>query len=172
MLHQLVRLFRPDEETHHAYSLYAHINECARGEHFFTQWHVPDTLDGRFELIVLHMFLYLHSMKQKPEDTMRLQRRVIEAFFEDMDRSLREFGVGDTGVGRRIKAMANAFYGRIHAYEQALGDDEALAQALRTNLYGTTTPPETVEPVVHYVHTQIAALANQPIHTVEFLDHA
>lgn len=172
MLHQLVRLFRPDAETHHAYSLYALINEQSRQEQFFTQWEVPDSIDGRFELIVLHMFIYLYALKKRSEDTMRLQRRVIEAFFEDMDRSLREIGVSDTGVSRRMKAMANAFYGRLHAYEQAIHDDDALMGALRTNLYGTTHAPEHLECVVAYIREQIAVLANQPIHLVEFLEHA
>ncbi len=159
MLHQLARFFRPSVETQHAYQLYACINEEARQARFFIDWQVPDTLDGRFELILLHMFLYLERLKEMEEDTTGFQQQLIEAFFEDMDRSIREMGVGDTGVGKRVKAMANAFYGRMHAYSQALNHDEALEYALATNLYGTVdTPPDTLAMVVSYIHARLEAL--------------
>jgi cytochrome b pre-mRNA-processing protein 3 len=138
MLRHLTRLFVPSTEIQEAYTLYALINEEARQPQFFEKLGVPDTLDGRFEMILLHMFVQLHKMKQAGEQTTEAQRLLIEAFFEDMDRSVRELGVGDTGVSRRVKAMANAFYGRIHAYETGAAEgDAALERALRVNVYGT-----------------------------------
>lgn len=165
MLHQLIRLFRPDPLQHQAYALYARITEEARQPDLYEAWDVPDTLDGRFEMILLHLFLYLHRLKQETgTDTMPLQRAVLEAFFEDMDRSVREMGVGDTGVGKRVKAMANACYGRLHAYEQAFANDEALEFALRTNLYGTVgEPPEDVSAIVTYMHWRAEGLADLPL---------
>jgi cytochrome b pre-mRNA-processing protein 3 len=171
MLHHLIRFFRPSDATHHAYTLYAHINEESRKPYFFTNWGMPDSLDGRFELILLHMFLYLHSLKQKPQDTEGLQRRLIEAFFEDMDRSIREIGVTDTGVGKRIKRMANAFYGRIHAYEKGLEDDAKLADAIRKNMFGTVKqPPEDVSSIVEYIRRRLEELHRQDIELPEFVN--
>ncbi len=160
MLHHLTRLFTPSADIHHAYTLYARINEHSRQARFFTEWGIPDTLDGRFEMILLHMFLYLHTLKQHPQDTTALQRLLIESFFQDMDRSVREIGVSDTGVGKRMKAMANAFYGRIHAFETGLSDDALLDNAIRTNCYGTVdNPPEDVSMVRHYIRDELQTLS-------------
>jgi cytochrome b pre-mRNA-processing protein 3 len=175
MLNQLVRFFRPNPLIQQGYGLYAIINEEARAEYFFTNWGAPDTMDGRFELILLHMFIYLHSMKQRMKehggDTTELQRKIIEAFFDDMDRSFREFGVGDTGVGKRIKKMANAFYGRINAFEKSLHDDTQLTQALLKNSFATCeTPPVNIQEWVGYVRARIATLTTQPIENIAFLE--
>ena len=172
MLHQLIRFFKPSSELQYAYALYAKINEQARREDFFAKYGAPDTLDGRFEMILLQMFMYLHAMKIREQDSTELQRLTIEAFFEDMDRSIREFGVGDTGVGKRIKNMANAFYGRINAFEQALGDGEKLKDALLRNTFATceTKPNDAMlDWWVSYINARIAELKMQEIEKVEYL---
>ncbi len=171
MLHYLTRYFRPSPETHHAYTLYAAINAEARQERFFTEWGVPDTLDGRFEMILLHMFLYLHTMKQMGEGTTTLQRKLIEAFFEDMDRSVRELGVGDTGVSRRIKKMANAFYGRINAFETALGDDALLAESLRKNTFATAEHiPDDLRFACEYMREKLDTLQEVDVTSLAYLE--
>jgi cytochrome b pre-mRNA-processing protein 3 len=171
MLHQLVRFFRPAPEVEHAYALYAHINEESRQPHFFAEWGAPDTLDGRFEMILLHMFMYLNALKARTGENTELQRRLIEAFFEDMDRSMREMGIGDTGVGRRVKAMANAFYGRIHAYTLALPDVDALRAALLKNTFATLPEaPETLNQWIAYVQKRAEELLTQPIETLAYLE--
>ena len=114
------------------------VVEQARRPEFFTRFGVPDTLDGRFELICLHAFLYLHRLKSEPCRARRVAQRFFDTMFADFDRSLRELGTGDLSVGRQVKRMAEAFYGRIRAYEQGLdGDEDAVAAALDRNLYGT-----------------------------------
>ncbi len=175
MLHQLIRFFRPKPILQHGYELYAKINEESRAEYFFANWGAPDTMDGRFELILLHMFIYLHALKMRTksgdcDDTTELQRYAIEAFFDDMDRSFREFGVGDTGVGKRIKKMANAFYGRINAFEKSLDNAAELEQALLKNTFATLkVPPLDIRKWVEYVQNRITQLSAQPIETIEFL---
>lgn len=164
MFQYLTKFILPSRVTKQAYALYARVNDESRNSMFFSEWGVPDTLDGRFEMILLHMFLYLHSMKQMGEGTDTLQRKLIEAFFEDMDRSLREFGVGDTGVSKRVKNMANAFYGRINAFEQGIKDDMLLDEAIRTNIFGTVEEaPTDVSAIRLYMHQQLESLAKQPI---------
>ncbi len=139
-----------------AYGIYAQLVEQAREPHFYTDCGVPDTLDGRFEMILLHMFLYQRSPVQDKTEA-QLRRMVAEAFFEDMDRSLREIGISDTGVGKRIKAMARAYFGRLKVYEEALADDALLAQALLRNVYATVgeVPLDTVNRLVAYVRRRL-----------------
>src|SRR5439155_3112539 len=117
---------------------YGRIVEHARQPGFFIEGGVPDTVDGRFELICLHAFLYLHRLKREQPHAAPLGQRLFDTMFADFDRSLREMGTGDLSVGREIKRMAEAFYGRVAAYESGLaGDDSVLKPALARNLFGT-----------------------------------
>lgn len=145
--------------------LYVAAVEQARRPEFYRRCSVPDTLDGRFELIALHTFLALHRLAAESDQASRdIAQALFDRLFADMDRSLREMGVGDMGIGRRIQQMAQGFYGRMAAYRQALGDgDEALEGALRRNLYGTVeVAPATAAVMVAYVRRAVAELADQP----------
>jgi cytochrome b pre-mRNA-processing protein 3 len=167
-------------EARAATALYASILDRAREPHFFASLGVPDTVDGRFETLALHAFLVLLRLKSEPSEAATgLSRALLEAFFADMDRSLREMGAADLGVGRRVKAMAQALFGRIGAYEKALAEagDAALEAALRRNLYGTIDMPRFADlaTLARYVRRQHAALAAQPFSElragrVEFMD--
>src|SRR5579883_35550 len=159
---EILRL-RPTGESRAASALYAAIVQQARDPAFFTSLGVPDSVDGRFETLGLHAFLVLHRFKVERSDAAaRMSRTLLEIFVADMDRSLREMGAADLGVGRRVKAMAQALYGRIKAYEDGLG--ERREAALRRNLYGTLREvrPADLAAVAAYVRRQHAALAAQP----------
>src|ERR1700694_4931843 len=103
---------------------YGRIVEHARAPGFFVDVGVPDTVDGRFELICLHAFLYLHRLKREQKRAAPLGQCLFDTMFADFDRSLREMGTGDLSVGREIKRMAQAFYGRVAAYESGLAGDD------------------------------------------------
>lgn len=123
-------------------SLYAAIVTQARRPEFYASLGVPDTVDGRFDMIALHMFLVLHRLRQAGPAAAAASQALFDTMFADMDHNLREMGAGDLGVGRRVRAMAEGFYGRIGAYERGLAaDDSALAAALRRNLFGTLPDP-------------------------------
>ena len=143
---------------------YRLVVEQARRPEFFAVLGVPDTLDGRFELICLHAFLYLHRLKREAGPATALSQRFFDTMFADFDRSLREIGTGDLSVGRQVKRMAEAFYGRIRAYEDGLaGDDAQLHAALSRNLYGTAAAtPEPLARVAAYLRREAASLAGQP----------
>jgi len=128
-----------------ATELYAAIVAQARNEAFFLDCEVPDTVDGRFDLVLLHAFLLFHRMKSDHEATKDLGQEVFDLMFENLDQNLREMGVGDMGIGRRIKGMAQAFYGRVQSYEDALDarDRQRLDEALRRNLFRKCEPAET-----------------------------
>jgi cytochrome b pre-mRNA-processing protein 3 len=145
----------------HAYGL---IVEQSRRLEFYRVLGVPDTLDGRFEVICLHAFLYLHRLKVEGAAAAALGQGFFDLMFADFDRSLREIGTGDLSVGRQVKRMAEAFYGRIRAYEDGLAsDDAALGAALARNLYGTATASdEQLARVVAYLRREVVNLTAQP----------
>jgi cytochrome b pre-mRNA-processing protein 3 len=142
---------------------YTLVVEQARRPEFFTTLGVPDTLDGRFELICLHAFLYLHRLKAEGAPAAALGQLFFDRMFADFDRSLREIGTGDLSVGRQVKRMVEAFYGRIRAYEDGLvGGDQELCAALARNLYGTSSAaPEQLERVAAYLRREARYLAEQ-----------
>jgi cytochrome b pre-mRNA-processing protein 3 len=152
----------------HAAALYRTIVEQARQPIFYTAYGVPDTLDGRFEVIALHMFLVLHRLKTDDPAARELSQVLFDTMFGDMDRSLREMGVTDLGVGRRVRAMAEGLYGRMAAYEAGLAaEDSVMAPALRRNLYGTLGDAEptaaALSAACRYVRTAARELAVLPL---------
>jgi cytochrome b pre-mRNA-processing protein 3 len=160
----LASIFRRHSYRHQAYAAYASIVEQARAPDFFVRLDVPDTLDGRYEMIALHMFLVLNRLKAEHEATAEFSQALFDAMFADLDRGLREMGATDMGVGKRVKEMAKGFYGRIAAYEKGLeGDDQVLSEALKRNLYGTVQPREdAVAALARYMRMEAQALARQP----------
>jgi cytochrome b pre-mRNA-processing protein 3 len=102
----------------------------ARTPAFFTRFGVPDTIDGRFDLVALHAWLMLEPLGRDPA----LAQALVNEIFAQFDEALRDLGTGDIGMNRRLKTMASAFYGRLQAYRNA-STREDLAQALGRNLY-------------------------------------
>src|SRR5947209_14233250 len=155
--------FRSDPVGRAAELAYGRVVEQARQPAFFAEYGVPDTLDGRFEMICLHAFLYLHRLKTEGARGSPLGQRFFDTMFADFDRSLREMGTGDLSVGREVRRMAEAFYGRIEAYERGLAEgDAALEAALARNLFGTASaPPDCLEAIAAYLRREAAHLDAQ-----------
>jgi len=146
---------------------YGAIVDRARHPAFFLDGGVPDTLDGRFELLALHAFLVLNRLKRDGAANADFAQALFDTMFGDLDQSLREMGAGDLGVGRRVKVMARGFYGRLAAYERGLGEPATLADALRRNLYGTVQPSDAqLDAAAAYLRAQAAALAVVPSETL------
>jgi cytochrome b pre-mRNA-processing protein 3 len=141
----MISRFRHSHRRQHASEAYRRIVAQARRPEFFKLCAVPDTIDGRFELICLHAFLYLRRIKDEPPPAGALGQYFFDEMFADFDRSLREMGTGDLSVGRHVKRMAQSFYGRIQAYESGLAKgDSVLHAALQRNLFGTASATEPV----------------------------
>jgi cytochrome b pre-mRNA-processing protein 3 len=138
----LLSLFRrPDPLADAAEALYGAIVAQARSAPFFADLGVPDSVDGRFDMIVLHTMLVMRRLRTEPAGRGDLAQALFDHLFRDMDRSLREIGIGDMSVGKHIKKMAKAFYGRAADYETGLDTGPtALADALARNLYRNTAP--------------------------------
>jgi cytochrome b pre-mRNA-processing protein 3 len=159
------KLFRRDRIDVPAQALYAAIVQQARMPAFYQEAEVPDTVDGRFEMISLHAFLVMRHLKGAGTEAQKLSQAVFDFMFADMDQSLREIGVGDLSVGKRVKEMAKVFYGRVVAYEAALNKngEETLEAALRRDHYGTAenVSEAAVSLLADYVRRADAGLTEQ-----------
>jgi cytochrome b pre-mRNA-processing protein 3 len=160
IMQSLAKLFaRPDKNP----AVTALYNVCvaqARAPEFYRILSVPDTVDGRFDLLLLHMALIMRRLNGEAE----IKQQLFDLMFADMDQSLREMGVGDMSIGKRIRPMIGAFYGRSRAYEQALsGSDEVLGEAVARNVYGKAEAPSGVsQKMADYVRRAVVKLDQQP----------
>jgi cytochrome b pre-mRNA-processing protein 3 len=115
-------------------TIYGMIVTQAREPLFYQDLGVPDTVNGRFDLLVLHLWMVLRRFKPV-EGAPGLSQALFDRFCNDMDANLREMGVGDLIVPKRMQAFGEAFYGRVAAYDLALSQgEEPLAQALCKNI--------------------------------------
>ena len=128
---------------------------------------MPDSLDGRFDLVGLHVALLIRRLRRDPDPRGAvLAQAVFDAMFADMDINLREMGVSDLAVGRRVRAMWEAFHGRAQAYEAAVeaGDAAALAAALQRNVWRAEGEASAAAGLLAAQALRVAAaLAEQPI---------
>ena len=119
-------------------AIYGMIVTQAREPIFYRDLGVPDTVNGRFDLLLLHLWLLLRRLRVA-QDGAELSQALFDRFCEDMDDNLREMGVGDQTVPKRMRAFGEAFYGRVQAYDQAIETgSEVLAQAICKNILNGT----------------------------------
>lgn len=146
--------------------LYGGIVARARQPRFYASWGVPDTNDGRLEMIGLHAALVARRLGREGDPGRRLGRELLELMVSDIDRTLRELGVGDLSVGKKVKGIAGSLMGRAAALEAALdaGDRAAITRLLERNVYltGTAPSPERVDALAGYLVALDAALAAFP----------
>jgi len=118
-------------------AVYNAIVAQSRHPLFYAEWGVPDTVTGRFDIISLHLGLVLRRLRGQGKRTDKFAQDLFDLFFLDMDRSLREMGVGDTTVPKRIEKMGSLFYGMLGKLTEALdaGDSKALHEAIARNIY-------------------------------------
>jgi len=156
---------RPHERARSAAEHYAALVAQARRLEFYQLLGVPDTLDGRFDLIVLHASMYLKRLRAAGPNGRALAQAVFDQMFFNLDQSLRELGVGDISLPKKVRKMVSAFYGRAAAYDKALEatDDDALAEALARNIFAGAPPTEsTVASFCAYLREAVTALAAAP----------
>lgn len=132
----IARLFGRRDET--ALPLYTAIVAQARAPHWYEAGTVPDTVDGRFDMVATILAFVLLRLEVDP-DTAEPSARLTERFVDDMDGQLREIGIGDIVVGKHIGNMMGMLGGRLGAYRTALGDG-TLGAALVRNLWRGATP--------------------------------
>lgn len=134
----------------------------ARAPVFHTHFAVPDTIDGRFDLLTLHAFLVLEALGSAHPAGKKRGAELVDLLFGGFEEAVRELGVSDFGIARRMKAMAGAFYGRLEAYRRA-STAEALATALVRNVYRGTPPPGSeAATLAHYMFVAKQHLCASP----------
>jgi cytochrome b pre-mRNA-processing protein 3 len=149
-----------------AAQLYGGVVAAARAPYFYQHLAVPDTIEGRYEMIVLHLILALRRLREPPSRQRRLAQALMDYMAADLDRSIRELGVGDLGVARFMKRLGEGVYGRAAAYDSALdqNDTAALTKALLRNLYAGVEPEGRILAMIaDYVENQWEYLRAQPI---------
>jgi cytochrome b pre-mRNA-processing protein 3 len=152
-----------------AAELYGAVVAQARAVPFYAEMGVPDTPVGRYEMIVVHLFLVLERLRLAGDPAQELSRLLIETFVTDVDDQLREMGVGDLSVPKKVKRAAAVLYARTAVYRAALASEErdALARALRAALAEAGAREVAAERLARYVRTAAEALAAQPASAIE-----
>ena len=166
---KLFAAFRRHDEKAKADTLYRLIVAQSRLPIFYEELGVPDTPDGRYDVLMAHVVLVLRRLNRGRSRTRELAQALFDLMFADMDQNLREMGVGDLAVGKRVKGMAKAFYGRLAAYDAALGrgDAAALKSALIRNLFRKTMPTDAqVAAVAAYLQREAARLDLEPLQSL------
>ncbi len=173
----ILSAFRRGHHNRNIHGLYGAIVAQARLTTFYTRYGVSDSVDGRFELIVLHLVLVLRwlggeqtaaprqgSPKQgSPRAAARIGQQLFDVFCHDLDDNLREMGVGDLAVPRKMRKFGEAFYGRQAAYGAALGaaDDRELEKALARNIFGLLETDENAARLARYARAAVERLSGE-----------
>jgi cytochrome b pre-mRNA-processing protein 3 len=157
-------LRKHDKFERAAFQLYGAAVAAARDPYLYATLGVPDTLDGRFDAIGVYVYLTIRRLTAAPEPGPTLAQAVFDAMFLDMDINLREMGVGDMSVGKRNRAMWEAFHGRSAAYAAAWDDPAALEASLARNLWRQADAPVgAASALARLARAQAGCLAEQGI---------
>lgn len=143
-----------------AREVYTSIVQAIREPVFYSEYSVPDTLDGRFDLMLLHIFMVVQQiLSVDNKDAEEFNQALFDITFADMDQSFREMGIGDMGIPKHMRRMMKAFNGRMHAYQAAL-ENNTLQDSLRNNLYGTVedVAADTLKNMESYIQREIKRL--------------
>ncbi len=141
---------------------YALLTQAARQPAFYTNFNVPDTVMGRFEMLSVMLILYFRRTAQEnaSRSCQEIAQEIVDAFFEDLDHSIRELGIGDPSVPKRMKKLAGMFYGRLESYAKALDEKDAqsLGAALKRNFHPGEAAGLSMDRLADYMLAQEAAL--------------
>jgi cytochrome b pre-mRNA-processing protein 3 len=127
-----------------AHDLYMALVEQARRPVFYAEWGVPDSRDGRLEMVTLHAMLVMRRLRDEGTAGAALSQVLFDVIFADLDRHLREWGVGDLSVGKEVKKLAQSFLGRLTALDPLLssGNLDAMDKVLGRNVFTEVAMPE------------------------------
>lgn len=169
----MFNIFRKQDKSYQAqaFELYARSMTVARNPAFFEDYEVPDSLQGRFEVLSLYIsMLMLRLSQEDSEDATQLSQALFDAMFADMDQSLRQIGIGDMTIPKRMKHLMKSLNGRLHKYREGLEKIEEdggaeLKNALRRNLYGTQegVSDQSLQIMAHYLSDLKAGLDAQAL---------
>lgn len=159
----ILPLFRLRKRSATISRLYGTIVAQSRMPSFYRDYAVPDTVNSRFDMIVLHLSLLIDRLATEPEPVRGIGQAVFDRFCQDMDENLREMGVGDLSVPKEMQQLGAAFYGRLQAYRSALASNETpgLADALARNVYGAAARSDGAGRLANYMRGAVRELVGQ-----------
>jgi len=149
---------------------YDNIVNLARNPDLYKNGGIPDTIDGRYELIVLHIHFFIKKLLKGDQKEKIFAQNLIDFMIKDFDLSLREIGVGDLSVGKKVKHMVSSYYGRVKVYDESISDfNGKFIIALKNNLYGTTDPNDSnLNFILKYIESLLKLL--NKIDDLNFID--
>jgi cytochrome b pre-mRNA-processing protein 3 len=159
----IFRWFAPTSREASIASLYGAIVAQARRPAFYQAYCVPDTVTGRLEMIILHAVLVLRRLQEDSAAARELGQALFDRFCQDMDDSMREMGVGDLAVPRKMRRIGEVFYGRQSAYGAALtaAQNGDLAAVLARNVFADSPNADGPARLAAYSRATLAGLAAQ-----------
>ena len=161
----LKSLFKPRPAQAAGRALFSAAVAQARTPALYTEMRVPDTHEGRFEIYSLHVYLVLARLKDQGEQASETAQACFDAYIQSLDDALRDIGVGDLSVGKKMRKLGEAFYGRIRSCEAALTalpDRGPLEAMLARTVYAGQLASEPQQ-LADYLLAQRAALETQPL---------
>lgn len=153
-------------EKARADALYDLVVKASRNPRLYGSSGAPDTANGRFELIILHIFMLFRRMQEDTAEVKSLKQKTFDCFLENMDVNLREIGVGPDGVPKRIQKMLENFYGRAAAYQLAIDDQDRakMAEVIARNFYADGKDNDQgAQNLAKYVFESVVILDQTPI---------
>jgi cytochrome b pre-mRNA-processing protein 3 len=161
----LDRLFRPRPSEAMGRALYAKVVEQSREPALYEALGAPDTVEGRFEIYSLHVVLLLDRLRRQGAQATEISQALFDTYVKSLDHALRELGVGDLSVGKKMRRLGEAFYGRARSYEAAFADLPATREleALLSRTVYADAEVDRAKPLAAYVTAQREALAEQPL---------
>jgi cytochrome b pre-mRNA-processing protein 3 len=159
----LQKLFRPRAARATGAALYEAVTRQARQPLFYADFGAPDTLEGRFELYTLHVILLVCRLKGEGPQANEVSQALFDAYLRALDDTLREMGVGDLSVGKKMRKLGEAFYGRAKAYDAALASESPELEALIGRTLFADAPTGAADAMTGYVRRAFAGLASQPL---------
>ncbi len=159
----LNKIFRSRPDRDAGFLIYGSIVAQSRQSSFFRDLGVEDSFEGRFEMLVLHVYLVLNRLKREGQAGDDVGQALFDTFFADLDTSMRELGVGDLSIAKKVKALASAFYGRVGTYDEAVrsNDRDGLSDALVRNVFGNDEASAgSADVLAGYVFDSLETLSN------------
>ena len=162
----MLSLFRQRPAFAAGQALYRVAADKARDPAFYRDAHAPDTVEGRFELYMVHVILIAMRLRGQGRAAAETSQVMFDAFLRGLDDAMREMGVGDLSVGKKMRRLGEAFYGRAKRYDEAIDQPDAVRALVRRTLYADLEGPEAdvgAAAVGAYAARAHAALAGQPL---------
>ncbi len=164
----LQRLFKPRPAARAGRDLFKALSTQARLPVFYERLGVADTVEGRFELYVLHLVLVLHRLKGQGVQAAETSQAVFDTFLRNLDEGLRDMGVGDLSVGKKMRKLGEAVYGRIKGYDRAFADPDrtsALESLIARTVYQDRADASAAT-LARYAAATVVTLAAEPLDAV------